>query len=259
MIKEYFSHDYDPISDIKMMVMVSEWGGLGYGLYWRIVELLHKSEDNTLVFTPLNTLAIAKQMKVDAKQITAFVDDCVNIFELFKRENDKVFCERVFRNIGKRKEISEVRKAAGSKGGAAKAKQNVAIAKQNMTNIKGKVKEKVKEKKDIIGETIVSPDYKKFYDWLVVDAPRLLKMKEPFTETQYLKILSEFSKEEIYDTVLAMQNYEGLTKKVSANLTFRKWATNNRERNNKNIPTDNPNQLYQNGYPVDKNNPMTFI
>lgn len=258
MNKEYFSHDYDPISDDKMLAMVSEWGAVGYGLYWHIVEKLHKSQDNTITFSGYIIVAIAKQMKVDAKQITAFVDDCVNVFELFKRENEKVFCERVFRNIGKRKEITEARKAAGSKGGAAKAKQNVAIAKQKVTNRKENIKVKEKEK-DIIGETIVSPDYKKFYDWLVVDAPRLLKMKEPFTENQYLKILLEFSKEEIYDTVLAMQNYEGLTKKVSANLTFRKWATNNRERNNKNIPTDNPNQLYQNGYPVDKNNPMTFI
>lgn len=231
MIKEYFSHDYDPISDIKMMVMVSEWGGLGYGFYWRIVELLHKSEDNTFEFTPLNTLAIAKQMKVDAKQITAFVDDCVNVFELFKRENDKVFCERVFRNIGKRKEISEVRKAAGSKGGAAKAKQNVAIAKQNVAKeIKSKVKEK--EKKDIICDANASENYKKFFDWAYTqgNAIRVMTMSKPLKPEQYDNLLNEFTKDEIFRVVQAMENNALLHKKyLSTYLTIRNWANNKQQ------------------------------
>ena len=230
MIKEYFSHDYDPISDIKMMVMVSEWGGIGYGFYWRIVELLHKSEDNTFEFTPLNTLAIAKQMKVDAKQITAFVDDCVNVFELFKRENDKVFCERVFRNIGKRKEISEVRKAAGSKGGAAKAKQNVAIAKQNVAKeIKSKVKEK--EKKDIIiADANASENYKKFFDWAYTqkNAIRVMSMEKPLTADEYDKLFTDIGKDAIFHQVQAMENYKDLHKKnVSAYLTISNWHKRN--------------------------------
>lgn len=231
MIKEYFSHDYDPISDIKMMVMVSEWGAIGYGLYWRIVELLHKSEDNTLAFTPLNTLAIAKQMKVDAKQITSFVDDCVNVFELFKRENDKVFCERVFRNIGKRKEISEVRKAAGSKGGAAKASNVVAIAKQNVAKEK-KVKEiKGKEKKDIIiADADASENYKRFFDWAYTkgNAPRVMAMEKPITADEYDKLYNEIGKDAIFQQVQAMENYKDLHKKnVSAYLTIRNWHNRN--------------------------------
>jgi hypothetical protein len=229
MIKEYFSHDYDPISDIKMMVMVSEWGAIGYGLYWRIVELLHKSEDNTLAFTPLNTLAIAKQMKVDAKQITSFVDDCVNVFELFKRENDKVFCERVFRNIGKRKEISEVRKAAGSKGGAAKASKDVAIAKQNVAKEK-KVKEiKGKENKDIICDADASENYKLFFNWAYTqgNAIRVMTMSKPLTPEQYDNLLNDFTKDEIFRVVQAMENNALLHKKyLSANLTIRNWANN---------------------------------
>jgi len=229
MIKEYFSHDYDPISDIKMMVMVSEWGGLGYGFYWRIVELLHKSEDNTFEFTPLNTLAIAKQMKVDAKQITAFVDDCVNVFELFKRENNKVFCDRVFRNIGKRKEISEVRKAAGSKGGAAKAKQSVAIAKQNIAKEK-KVKEiKEKEKKDIIiADANASENYKKFFQWGYTDqkAIRVFSMEQPLTPDEFDKLLIDFNKDDVFEVILSMENYKDLLKKnLSANLTIRNWLS----------------------------------
>jgi hypothetical protein len=229
MIKEYFSHDYDPISDIKMLAMVSEWGAVGYGLYWRIVEMLHKSDDNTITFSGYMIVAIAKQMKVDAKQITAFVDDCVNVFELFKRENDKVFCERVFRNIGKRKEISEVRKAAGSKGGAAKASKDVAIAKQNVAKkIESKIKEK--EKKDIICDADASENYKLFFNWAYTqgNAMRVMTMSKPLTPQQYDNLLNDFTKDEIFRVVQAMENNALLHKKyLSANLTIRNWANNN--------------------------------
>jgi hypothetical protein len=230
MIKEYFSHDYDPISDIKMLAMVSEWGAVGYGLYWRIVEMLHKSDDNTITFSGYMIVAIAKQMKVDAKQITAFVDDCVNVFELFKRENDKVFCERVFRNIGKRKEISEVRKAAGSKGGAAKASKDVAIAKQNVAK-KRESKIKEKEKKDIIiCDADASENYKSFFDWAYTqkNAMRVMSMEKPITAEEYDRLYEDIGVKEIFKQVQAMENYKELHKKcVSANLTIRNWYKRN--------------------------------
>ena len=231
MNKEYFSHDYFPISDDKMLAMVSEWGAVGYGLYWHIVEKLHIAEGNVIVFSAFTNIAIAKQMKVDAKQITAFVDDCVNVFELFKRENDKVFCERVFRNIGKRKEITEARKAAGSKGGAAKAKQTVAIAKQNTTNRKENIKVKEKEKKDIIiADADASENYKRFFDWAYTqkNAIRVMSMEKPLTADEFDKLYIDIGKDAIFHQVQAMENYKDLHKKnVSAYLTISNWHKRN--------------------------------
>jgi hypothetical protein len=150
---------------------------------------------------------------------------------LFKRENDKVFCERVFRNIGKRKEISEVRKAAGSKGGAAKASNVVAIAKQNVAKEK-KVKEiKVKEKKDIIiADADASENYKRFFDWAYTkgNAPRVMAMEKPITADEYDKLYNEIGKDAIFQQVQAMENYKDLHKKnVSAYLTIRNWHNRN--------------------------------
>lgn len=231
MIKEYFSHDYHPIADDKMFAMVSEWGAVGYGLYWHIVEKLHISEGNVIVFNAYTNLAIANQMKVDAKQIAAFIEDCVTVFELFKRENDKVFCERVFRNIGKRKEITEARKAAGSKGGAAKAKQTVAIAKQNTTNRNENIKVKEKEKKGIIiADANASENYKKFFDWAYTqkNAIRVMSMEKPLTADEYDKLFTEIGKEAIFQQVQAMENYKDLHKKnVSAYLTISNWHKRN--------------------------------
>lgn len=260
---DYFSHDNDARNHRKIKALRNKFGIAGYGFWFMLLEFLTYSDYNQFEFTDSEVELMAGDFGVSATEIHDMLSYCISL-DMITLENgvirSKSLDERlecVYKKRGAKKEF--LSQKPHNKVVSDTDNTNKAIVSATEST-QSKVKEiKVKEKKNIIGETIVSPDYKKFYDWLVVDAPRLLKMKEPFTETQYLKILLEFSKEEIYDTVLAMQNYEGLTKKVSANLTFRKWATNNRERNNKNIPTDNPNQLYQNGYPVDKNNPMTFI
>jgi len=33
----YFSHDFEPTSDPKIQALISEYGGLGYGIWWRII------------------------------------------------------------------------------------------------------------------------------------------------------------------------------------------------------------------------------
>ena len=42
--KYYFAHDYEAASDPKILCMLSDYGGEGYGLYWRLIEALCQSE-----------------------------------------------------------------------------------------------------------------------------------------------------------------------------------------------------------------------
>ena len=75
-----------------------------------------------------------------------------------------------------------------------------------------------------------SDNYRKFKDWIDVNAPNVAKMKEPFTEQQFERIKQEFPIEVIENTLRSMHNYRELLKKyVSANLTFRKWAKRDME------------------------------
>ncbi len=65
----------------------------------------------------------------------------------------------------------------------------------------------------------------KFQEWILENAPRVAKMKEPFTEIQYFAIKRDFDTTFICDLLLKMHNYEPLlTKNRNANLTFRNWA-----------------------------------
>ena len=86
-----------------------------------------------------------------------------------------------------------------------------------------------KDKEGKEGEEYVNtPDFEKFLlfeRWIDDNAPSVARMKEPFTFQQYKTIRAEYPYELIKSLLLDMHNWQGLTtKRVSANLTFRKWA-----------------------------------
>jgi hypothetical protein len=117
----YFAHDFDAASDPKTTYMLSDYGGLGYGLYWRIIELLHKEANHILPRKPFLYIGLAKQLMTKEENVTAFIDDCIKKYELFSENEDGFFSERVLTNFkemaNKKQQISNIRKAAGKTGG----------------------------------------------------------------------------------------------------------------------------------------------
>lgn len=78
-----------------------------------------------------------------------------------------------------------------------------------------------KEKTEHVGK---SDNFKKFEKWITGNAPRVGKMKEPFTEIEFEALKNDFPLNEIQELLKSMHNYEPLLKKnISANLTFRNW------------------------------------
>ena len=66
--------------------------------------------------------------------------------------------------------------------------------------------------------------YSKFNIWLSKHAPRVQQMQQPMSEAQLCTLVSEYSKQEVMDVILAMENYADLHKKnISAYLTARNW------------------------------------
>ena len=66
--------------------------------------------------------------------------------------------------------------------------------------------------------------YSKFNVWLSQHAPRVQQMQQPMSEAQLCTLVSEYSKQEVMDVILAMENYADLHKKnISAYLTARNW------------------------------------
>jgi hypothetical protein len=154
MIKEsfYFPHDYDATADPKMQALLGKYGGLGYGVFWRTIEMLHSNSDHKLPLKPYIYSAIAKQMLTGDEQMLEIISYCIDFCELFTSDGECFWSNRVNQNFEKRAEISEKRSFAGKLGVAAKAN-----AKQNLANVsKGKEKKgkEIKEKKIFITPTI---------------------------------------------------------------------------------------------------------
>ena len=118
--KYYFQHDYDSASDPKMTCLLSEHGGVGYGLYWLIVELLHKEPTHVIQKKPYLIRGLSLQMKVDEQLTRQIIDDCIK-FELFKENEEGFWSERVLTNCKtmeeKKVQLSNLRKEVGRKGG----------------------------------------------------------------------------------------------------------------------------------------------
>lgn len=74
-------------------------------------------------------------------------------------------------------------------------------------------------------------NFLKFEKWINENAPNVAKLKEPFTEVQFERIKNDFPLKIIQEVLVSMHNHKELLKKyVSANLTFRKWAQKDLER-----------------------------
>lgn len=104
--------------------------------------------------------------------------------------------------------------------------------------------------KDCKGEEGIAPEripapekprnenFLKFEKWINENAPNVAKLKEPFTEVQFERIKNDFPLKIIQEVLVSMHNYRELLKKyVSANLTFRKWAQKDLERQQQNGQT----------------------
>lgn len=169
----YFSHDYDPTGDPKIAAMIGEHGGLGYGIFWRLTEMLHSDDSHRLPFKKYLFLAIAKQMLSDATTIESFIKSCIDDYELFITDGNVFWSERVDRNIGKKDDLKQKRQEAGRIGGLNKAiaKQTVASAKQVLPIAKQNLAKEIKEKESKLNQTTLSiyndvSIHKKIIDYL---------------------------------------------------------------------------------------------
>ena len=116
----YFPHDYEPTSDPKIQALLGEYGGLGYGVYWRVIEMLHSDSNHKLPLKQYVFLAIAKQMLASAEQILAIINFAAKQCELFVSDDEFIWSRRVNDNILKREEISQKRAISGRLGASKK-------------------------------------------------------------------------------------------------------------------------------------------
>ena len=116
----YFSHDYEPTSDPKIVALLNDHGWAGYGLFWRIIEMLHSEQTHKLPKKKFIFIALSNS-STPVEQVSTFVEQCLTDYELFSTDGEHFWSERVLRNINKR----NINIKNKSKAGKASAKSRV--------------------------------------------------------------------------------------------------------------------------------------
>lgn len=145
----YFSHDYNTTNDPKVQALLGKYGAKGYGIYWRVVEMLHEEPTHKLKMKPYIFEAIGMTFREQVEDITEILNYCISTCELFKKKGGYIYSERVLANIDKRDKIKQARSLAGKRSAEVRSsKATNEVVKQQVTNVKQTDTNKIKEKEN---------------------------------------------------------------------------------------------------------------
>lgn len=111
-------------------------GIAAYGIYVALMQLLEEDEDHKL---SKDYSMIAYEMRVDVSVVQSVVED----FDLFEVEEEYFYSKELSDTIEQARKVSEARARAGRAGGAAKARNFVANAKESSSKCQANARKNV--------------------------------------------------------------------------------------------------------------------
>lgn len=111
-------------------------GIAAYGIYVALMQLLEEDENHKL---SKDYSMIAYEMRVDVSMVQSVVED----FDLFEVEEEYFYSKELSDTIEQARKVSEARARAGRAGGAAKARNFVANAKESSSKCQANARENV--------------------------------------------------------------------------------------------------------------------
>ena len=119
-MNSYFSHDADAMNDPKCMLLISQLGMEGYGIFWALVEMLRTQDGYRLHIALIP--AIANRFGVQQAKLEAVIKG----YGLFMMDDETFFYSQ---SLLDRMELMDAkslkRKNAGKLGGIAKAAKKI--------------------------------------------------------------------------------------------------------------------------------------
>lgn len=243
----WFTHDSNATSDQKIIALIAHYGYEGYGRWWRILELLRDQAGYHYDITPKFAYAsLADALKMKTPDAVQFIDNCVNEFNLLKRDDNYIWSDSLIERMSrwdKKKNILAERGRLGAEAAnAAKQEKKKAppIPDTKLQPIITYSKEYNKLMNAYMADSSYTDrerdSYKKLIDWIHDNAKRVLAMKEPLTINQYLKLCETHKTKQDFEivktTLTNMHNYKRLEDRVSVNLTLQNWLRNSKKGDN---------------------------
>lgn len=116
---KWFKHDQFARRDQKILEMRMVYGAEGYGWWWMLVECMNEASDYKLRISGKYSIpTLAHELCVDAKKLTAFINDCVKEFNLFESDGQFIWSESLYRRMASYEEkVEQCRSAAYARWG----------------------------------------------------------------------------------------------------------------------------------------------
>ena len=128
-------------------------GIAAYGIYVALMQLLEEDENHKL---SKDYSMIAYEMRVDVSVVQSVVED----FDLFEVEEEYFYSKELSDTIEQARKVSEARARAGRAGGAAKARNFVANAKESSSKCQANARENVANASESLANAKQIPESK---------------------------------------------------------------------------------------------------
>lgn len=130
-----------------------EHGMAAYGIYVALMQLLEENEDHKL---SKDYSMIAYEMRTDVYVVQSVVED----FDLFEVEEEYFYSKELSDTIEQARKVSEARARAGRAGGAAKARNFVANAKESSSKCQANARKNVANASESLANAKQMPESK---------------------------------------------------------------------------------------------------
>lgn len=167
MSKEYFSHDIGTLNNLKIVKMMNEYGFLGLGYYWAIVEEIYRTDGE---FDMADICVMSKNTGIDENELTTFIDKCVKDFTE-KGEGLFIIADNLLTSASIKKRIALRNKRAAA-GAAKNDEEFMKLADAKNVNL---TEEDYNKFCDKLGEDVVNKAIDILDGWLERNTPNAKK------------------------------------------------------------------------------------
>lgn len=117
----WFKHDSNARNDIKIQALRHDYGVAGYGMFFMIIEIMRESDNNRLPYNKkFSMVGIARDLGVEVGLLSAFIESCINDYELFVCDCEYFWSESLNQRLHEHEIAKEKRRIDGAKGGRPK-------------------------------------------------------------------------------------------------------------------------------------------
>ena len=109
----YIKLDVNTFEDPKVKLLIKNYNLRGFGSWIRVVLILRNESDRRLEYSDFVWEALSVDLEWAAIDVKTFIDDCIDKFKLFTKEDGYFYSERLNRDVAFLEERREQKRTAG--------------------------------------------------------------------------------------------------------------------------------------------------